>query len=94
MKLGPQDCPLVMGMVQTTMIEAPLRLLGSREDGTFRTPLEMMTGIKPTRDMLHTTQVDEENRSKVSIEKIRALQLLDIENVQEAFDGMDKHAEQ
>ena len=94
MKLGPQDWSLVMGMVQTAMNEAPLRRLGSREDGTFRTPLEVITGIKPTRAMLHTTQVNEEHRTGISIEKIWALQLLDIDDLQEAFDGMHKDVEQ
>ena len=94
MKLGPQDWPLVMGMVRTAMNEAPLHRLGSREDGTFRTPLEVMKVIKPTRAMLHTTQVDEEHRAGVSIEKILALQLLDIDNLQEAFDEIHKDVEQ
>ena len=48
----------------------------------FRTPLKVMTGSKPTRAMLHTTQMDEDSRDGKSIEKIRALSLLEIEILQ------------
>ena len=54
MKLGPQDWPLVIGMVMTALNEAPLSRLGKRPDGTFRSPLEVFTGRKPARtQMLH-----------------------------------------
>ena len=76
------------------MNEVPLLRLGSREYGKFRTPLEVMTGIKPTRAMLQTTQVDEENHAGVSIEKVRALQFQDIDNLQESFHGRHKDVEQ
>lgn len=47
MKLGTQDLPIVIGMAQTSLHEAPLPRLGSKPNGTFRTPLEVLTGIKP-----------------------------------------------
>ena len=53
-----------------------------------------MTGIKSTRAMFHTAQVNEEHRAGVRVDKIRALQLLDIDKLEETFGGMHKDFEQ
>lgn len=37
-------------MIQTVLKEAPVKRLGTRSDGLFRTPLEVITGVKPNRN--------------------------------------------
>ena len=49
-RLAPHDWPQLIGTVQTAINEAPVVRLGKREDGTYRTPLEVMTGIRPRRN--------------------------------------------
>lgn len=50
-KWAPQDWPRLVKLAQAVINEAPLERLGKREDGTFRTLLEVMTGDKPNRDL-------------------------------------------
>ena len=90
LKLGPQDWPAVTGMIQTALNEVPLRPLGAHEDGTFRTPQEFMTGIKPTRTISHTTQTHAGNHATKTLTKLRAIQVLEIERLQNVFDQMHK----
>ena len=91
LRLGPQDWPSVVGMMQTIMNESPLRRLGLRGDGTLRTPLEVMTGIRPTHTMLHTNQIGTTvGMAMIFVEKAGALQVLEIEVMQGAFDIMHK----
>ena len=49
LKLAERDWPAVIKDVQAAINDAPVRRLGSRGDGTLRTPLEIMTGIRPVR---------------------------------------------
>ena len=48
-KLGLQTWPLIIGTVMSALNEALLNWLGKRKDDTFRTPLEVMPGLKPNR---------------------------------------------
>ena len=76
-------------MMQTIMNGSLLRRLGLRGDGKLRTPLEVMTQILPTRTMLHTDQIGAGVEiATISLGKARALQVLDIELLQGAFDIM------
>ena len=50
LKLAPQDWPKIINMVQVVLNESPVARLGMNEDNTCRTPLQVMTGIRPTRD--------------------------------------------
>lgn len=52
--IGPQDWPQVLNIVMISLNTAPLPRLGRRSDGTYRTPLEVMTGIKPVRTYITT----------------------------------------
>lgn len=47
--IGLQDCPEIISTVRSALKDAPVKRLRPREDGTLRTPLEVMTGIKPNR---------------------------------------------
>ncbi len=69
LKLGPQDWPTMMGMIMAALNEALLQRLGKREDGTYRTPLEVMTGLKPARAMLHSTHIGKTQAEVKSLEK-------------------------
>ena len=90
LKLGPQDWPAVTGMIQAALNEAPLRRLGVHGDGTFRTPQEVMNGIRKTRTILHTTQTNARNHATKTITKLRAIQVLEIERLQNFVDQMHK----
>ena len=74
----------------TALNEAPLSRLGKRPHGTFRSPLEVFTGLKPARtQMLHGRGMDEAGRM-MSLERTRAIQLMKIESLQTSFDNMHK----
>jgi len=89
MKLGPQDWPKVIGIVQTVLNEAPLQRLGTKGDNIYRSPLEVMTGLPPNRMMLSGTQV-EDGAPAGEISMIRATQLLEVEQLQHAMEKMHK----
>lgn len=89
-KLKPQDWQSVVGMIQSALNKSPLRHLGSLEYGTYRTPLEVMTGIKPVCTMLNTSQVAGEKHKERNLEKVRAWQVIEIERLQKAMDEMHK----
>lgn len=93
-KLGPQNWPSIVEMIQTALNEALLRRLGSREDGNLRTLLEVMTGIKPVRTMLHTSQMGKEQHVERRIEKVRAFQLMNIEKFQAAMEQMHRNVKE
>ncbi len=85
LNLGPQDWPTVLGIIMTALNEAPLKRLGTRGNGTYRTPLEVMTGIKPARVMLHTTKIGHADFEAQSLEKIKAMQLIGIDALQDCL---------
>ena len=91
LKLGPPDWPLITGMIQTSLNEAPLARLGTRGDGTYRTPLEVMTGLKPARVMLRTSQIGEAQCEVKNMEKAKAMQMLDIDGLRRVFAEMHKY---
>lgn len=49
LRLGPQNWPLLLDIVMGALNSAPLPRLGRDEDGNYRTPLQVMTGLKPNR---------------------------------------------
>lgn len=56
-RLGPQDGPLVIDIIMSALNEAPLQRLGTRRDGTFSTPLEFMTGLRPSRNVFKLNEL-------------------------------------
>ena len=89
LKLGRQDWPLVLEAVMTSLNEAQLCRICKRADGTYRTPLEVMTGIKPKgiqfRISLHSSP-----DNKRSILCLRTAQLIKIDELQNSLDRMQK----
>ena len=50
-------------MIQTVLNEELLKCLGAHEEVTFRTPEEVMNGIKPTRIIFYTIQMHSGNQT-------------------------------
>lgn len=48
-KLAPMDWPKVVSLIQTTLIEAPLKFLGKNVEGSYRSPLQVMIELIPAR---------------------------------------------
>lgn len=89
LRLAPQDWPSVVNIIQKVLNESPLERLGKRDDGTFRTPLEVMTGLKPCRTNL-APSVEYSNKTGVSLDHARCEQILRIDDLKEALDSMHK----
>ena len=81
-KWAEEDWPAVVSTVQSALNEAPVRRLGTRSDGTYRTPLEVMTGIRPNR----ATPSPTAHCSALSSEARKTL----IESLQESLEHMHR----
>ena len=92
-RLGPQDWPTVVSLIQSVLNSAPLKRLGQREDGTQRTPLEVMTGIHPRRTIFKTTRYTSNETVRI-IDEARAIQILAIEDIQQTFEDMHHQVEE
>lgn len=90
MKLGPHDWPIVIGMIMTALNESPLPRLGKGDDGSYRSPLEVFTGLKPARSQMLYGRGMEPSSGEYSLERVRALQIMNIDSLQEAFINMHK----
>lgn len=86
LKFAPQDWPTVIGRIQSGLNEAPLKRLGSKGAGVYRSPLEVMTGITPKRNHVSQSQNGERKIKEGSLRKSCLLQLLKIKVLQDAFD--------
>lgn len=91
LKLGPQYWPLVLPMVMTALNESPLKRLGSR-DGTYRTPLEFMTGLRPNRSQFFLDRLS--MPSGESLTAIRMKQVVNISDLQSVLDNLHKDVHQ
>ena len=72
-RLAQHDWPVLVGLVQSAIDETPTKRLGKREDRTFRKPLEVMTGIRPRRNMFNHENIEllmTENRER-NIEELQ-----------------------
>lgn len=75
-KLAPEDWPDITRPVQTVLNKAPLERLGRNADGSARTPLQVMTGIKPRRILVHILGVNTQEGEAMYIEHTRAARLI------------------
>lgn len=87
---GPQDWPSTTGMIQIVLNEVLLKRLGRRENGTLRSPLQAMTGLKPNRRTLQMEPLVPSKEPMKTSEKARALHLIYIDGLQKEFDKMHK----
>lgn len=83
-RLAPKDWPDCVRIVQKTLDESPLERLGKSLDGATRSPLQVMTGIKPNSKILASS--DDERFEGLSLEKAR--QLISVEELQASLDEM------
>lgn len=88
-KLAPQDWPNIVHMVQSILNSSPLKRLGKNDDGTMRTPLQVMTSLRPKRTVLKTKNVNDAVKVK-SISHARAVQLMQIDSIQKAMEDMHR----
>lgn len=88
-KLAPQDWPTVIGVVMTALNESPLKRLGKNNDGSFRCPLEVMTGLSPSRSFLKP-DVDADCSTATPLETIRVRQMVRIGSLQASIENMHK----
>lgn len=86
--LGPQDWPSLVGIIMSALNAAPLRRLGKRPNGTYRTPLEVMTGLTPSRSFSVLTSTTQSTAQDISA--VRTFQILNITELQKAFDTMHR----
>ena len=56
-RLGQQDWPHIIELVQSALNCASVKRLGARKNGTYRSPLEVMTGILPNRMNAESAQL-------------------------------------
>jgi len=87
-KLAPQDWPSVIYMVQTILNSAPLKRLGKNEDGTMRTPLQVMTGLRPSRNLIELPL--SEGVITKTITETRAMQIICISDLQLSLENMHR----
>ncbi len=79
LKMGPQDWTVVAGVVMTILNEAPLKRLGNNNDGSYRSPLQVLTGLKLARSHLTIGHGKEVDTAKCSLDRVRATQLVQID---------------
>lgn len=90
LKLGPQDWPAVINILPTILNEASEERLGKNSDGTTRSPLQVMTGIRPRRLLVEVMTGQEQVRAPLSIERAVAERLCDLPKLQESLALMHK----
>lgn len=90
LKLGPQDWAAVLPAVATALNESGLERLGRGQGGTARSPLEVMTGIFPKRQVLRVLPPSLDYLKAKSVNHARAVQLLNIEELQTSLNALHK----
>ena len=92
MRLAPTDWPAVLECVQSVLNQSPLRRLGPRDGappGVHRTPLEVFTGMRPTRPLLRALPLGEFQHC-TTLDEARARQVMYVESLQQALDNMHR----
>ena len=93
LKLAPQDWTSVIPAIASALNEASLDRLGRRPDGIARSPLEVMTGILPSRPVLRILPRDPNVTKEKTLSNARAAQVLAIAELQVALDKVHKEVE-
>ena len=92
-KLAPMDWPQVVNLIQTTLNEAPLKRLGKNKDGSYRSPLQVMTGLTPARYPLRLIP-RQEGDQELTLDRVRSLQLVNIESLQKCMEQLHKQVDE
>ncbi len=89
-RLAPQDWESIMPLIQRIINESPVKRLGKNEDGTARSPLQVMTGLRPSRNEF-TFEMQKEVGVPHKVDAVRAMKITNIDKVQAALDIMHKY---
>lgn len=92
-KLGPQDWASVLPAIASALNEASLERLGRNSKGIARSPLEVMTGILPNRQILRILPSGPNHLKAKNIDHARALQVIHIDESQKALENIHKDVE-
>lgn len=87
LKLASHDWPRFVPPITSILNKAPSRLLGKRRKVSFRTLLEVMTGIQPRRNILFS---DIPSSFKLQLDRILVKKLISIDVLQNTLAGMYK----
>ena len=90
LKLAPHDWPTVINAIASALNEAPLPRLGQNTDKSTRSPLQVMTGIRPRRVALRILQDSSPPFMDKSLTRARTEQLIQINKLQEGLDALHK----
>ena len=85
LKLAPQDWDSVLPTIASALNEASPDRLGRRCDGIARSPLEVMTGIEPKRQVHHVLPSHIIQANSETVEHTRAAQTVNIRDLQAAL---------
>lgn len=94
-RLATQDWPAVTEAVQSILNHAPLTRLGLRNPETpavYRTPLAVFTGHIPVRPLLRALPVERYTTAHTT-DEVYARQLIAVEKLQSASEGMHRDVE-
>lgn len=92
-KLGPQDWASVLPAIASALHEASLGCLGRNSKENARSPLEVMTGILPNRQILRILPSGFNHSKAKNIDHARALEVIHIEELQKALEHIHKDVE-
>ncbi len=68
--------------------ESPLQRLGTGHEGNYRTPLEVLKGLKPHRALISTFPVHKTVKERIT--NTRARQLINVEQTQAVMNAMHR----
>lgn len=94
LKLGSLDWMSVIDALPTVLNEADESRLGRNSNGSTRSPLEAMTGIKPRRAIVQIFSDIPSNVSSISLEHATAELFFNIAELQNALHEMHKDVKQ
>ncbi len=80
---------MVIGCITTALNEAPIKRLVGDDHGGYRCPVQVMTGSKPTRSLLRP-KLEIKVKYAKPLEQIRVCQIMEINKIHSALDGMHK----
>lgn len=90
LKLGPQDWMSVIDIIPSVINEAPQSRLGHNPDGSTRSPLQVMTGIKPRRAILQVLPTISDTNVTQTLERTTAERICKIDEIQNSLHHMHK----
>lgn len=83
LKLAPQDWTAIIDVIPSILNEAPEERLGKNQDGSVRSALQVMTGIRPRRALLQVMPGRIlSDAEEISISRGDAERLAQVENLQ------------